>query len=79
VDKKVCSICGDELNRGRVAIRKSLGAKMQWPWASDRLFFKSDGGDQGTETVIREGASYEAFMCSGCGSVVVTRAKWSGS
>ena len=71
-----CSICGDKLDPGRVAIRKSFAAKLSWPWASDRLFFKKDGGDQNTESVIREGASYEAFMCSGCGAVVVTKTKW---
>ena len=79
MEKKSCSICGEELDRGRVAIRKSIAAKLSWPFASDRLFFKKDGGDQKSETVIREGVSYEGFKCSGCGAVVVTKAKWSGS
>ena len=79
MDNKLCSICGNVLDRGRVAIRKSLAAKLSWPWASDRLFYKMDGGDQSPETVIREGSSFEAFKCSDCGAVVVTKTKWSGA
>lgn len=77
MDKLICPICGDDLLSCRVAIRKGLAAKLSWPWPSDRLFFKLDGSDQGTETVIREGASYRGYSCSGCGAVVVTRNKWS--
>jgi hypothetical protein len=75
--EKTCSLCGDKLVRGRVAVRKSLAAKLQWPFASDRLFFKPDGEGQGTETVIREGGSYEAFKCQGCQAVLITQNRWS--
>jgi predicted RNA-binding Zn-ribbon protein involved in translation (DUF1610 family) len=77
MDNKSCSLCGRKLVRGRAAIRKSLPAKLSWPWASDRLFYKPDGEDQKTETVIREGSSYEAFKCETCGSVLLTKHKWS--
>jgi phage-related protein len=49
---------------------------MNWPLASDRLFFKADDSDQKSETVIREGRSYEAYKCGGCGAVLVTTQKW---
>jgi hypothetical protein len=79
MDKKNCPICEHELLYGRVAIRKGIAAKLRWPWPSDRLFFKYEGSDGGTETVIREGASYQGYMCSGCNAVVVTRKKWGTS
>lgn len=77
MDQKVCPICENDLKCGRVAVRKSIGAKLRWPWPSDRLFFKADEGDQRTETVIREGASYEAYKCSGCSAILITRNRWS--
>lgn len=69
---KICSVCGGELVYGKVAIRKNVGAKLSWPFPSDRLFFKKDEGEPGTVTVIREGTSYEAYRCTRCEAVVVT-------
>jgi len=79
MDNKICSLCGKELTRGRVAIRKSLPAKLSWPWAGDRLFFKADRDVQKAETVIREGGSYEAFKCLSCGAVLLSGKKWVAS
>ena len=76
MENKTCVLCGAGLVRGRAAVRKSLAAKLSWPFASDRLFFKADDGDQKSETVIREGMSYEAYKCGGCGAVLVTTQKW---
>jgi hypothetical protein len=72
----LCSICGGNLVRGRAAVRKSIGAKLQWPFPSDRLFFKPDGVDQKSITILREGGSYEAFRCDGCGALVLTEKRW---
>ena len=76
MDKFTCSLCRGELVRGRVAIRKSLPAKLSWPWASGRLFYKADRGENKSELVAREGGSYEAYKCEGCGSVMLTRKRW---
>jgi predicted RNA-binding Zn-ribbon protein involved in translation (DUF1610 family) len=74
--KYACSLCGGELARGRAAIRKSLAAKLSWPLASDRLFYKADKVESKSELVIREGGSYEAFKCGSCGSIMLTRKSW---
>ena len=71
-----CSLCGGELTRGRVAIRKSIAAKLSWPFPSDRLFFKPDKGESKSELVIQEGGSYEAFKCGACGSIMITKESW---
>lgn len=71
-----CSLCGGEFVRGRAAIRKSIAAKLSWPFASDRLFFKPDKSESKSELVIREGGSYEAFKCGACGSIMLTRKSW---
>jgi DNA-directed RNA polymerase subunit RPC12/RpoP len=76
MDKYTCALCGGTLITGRVAIRKSVGAKMRWPFPSDRVFFKSQESEQKSVTVLREGVSHQGFMCEQCGAVVVTKEKW---
>ena len=71
MDKITCSICGSEMKHGRAAIRKHIGAKMRWPFPSDRLFFMPDNGNPKSETVVREGRTYEAFKCVECGAVLL--------
>jgi hypothetical protein len=77
MEDKICSLCGDKLVRGRVAVRKSMAAKLSWPFYSNRLFYRPDGEDQRAETVIREGGSFEAFKCQGCHAVLITQKRWS--
>jgi hypothetical protein len=71
-----CSLCGGDLLRGRAAVRKSVAAKLNWPFPSDRLFFKLDGDNQKSETILKEGVSYESFKCEQCGGVVLTGKRW---
>lgn len=67
----VCPLCKNEMKPGRVAIRKNIGAKMRWPFPSDRLFFMPDDGNPKSETVAREGRAYEAYKCENCGAVLL--------
>ena len=76
MDSNLCSICGGKLVRGRAAVRKSVGAKLRWPFPSDRLFYKPDGDNQKSETILREGVSHEAFRCDECGAVLLTGKRW---
>ena len=71
MDQINCPLCEKMMKRGRAAIRKHIGAKMRWPFPSDRLFFVPDDADPKSETVIREGRTYEAFKCVGCGAVLL--------
>jgi hypothetical protein len=68
----ICPLCESNMKHGRAAIRKHIGAKMRWPFPSDRLFFMPDDGNPKSETVVREGRAYEAFMCSNCGAVLLS-------
>jgi hypothetical protein len=76
MENKLCPICGCKLVRGRAAVRKSIGAKLQWPFPSDRLFYKPDGEDQKSVTILREGVSHEAFRCNECGAMLLTGERW---
>ena len=66
-----CPLCQSEMKSGRAAIRKNIGAKLQWPFPSDRLFFMPDDGNPKSETVAREGRAYEAYKCKNCGAVLM--------
>ena len=79
MDNKTCSQCGGQMVFGRAAIRKNLAAKLSWPWASDRLFFKLEGKDQKSVGVIREGRSYQAYRCQDCGALLLTGERWQPS
>ena len=72
MDRLTCTICGSDMKPGRAALRKNIPAKLSWPFPSDRLFFKPDGGEQKSETVIREGQVYQAFKCDQCNAVLLT-------
>jgi len=76
MEKLTCSICGGNLLPGRVAVRKSIAAKLQWPFPSDRLFFKPQDETQKSETVLREGVSHRGYKCENCRAVLVTRERW---
>lgn len=71
MENLICPICKNEMKTGRAAIRKHIGAKMRWPFPSDRLFFKADGQEQRSETIVREGRSYEAYQCENCGALLI--------
>jgi len=73
MEQYTCPICQSNLMRGRTAIRTHIGAKMRGPFPSDRLFFKADGANQKSETVIREGKSYEAYCCESCGALIIPK------
>ena len=71
-----CSKCGGNLQPGRVAVRKSIAAKLQWPFPSDRLFYKPQDENLKSETILREGVSHIGFRCDDCGAVLITRERW---
>ena len=74
--KYLCTVCGGNFIRGRAAVRKSIAAKLSWPFYSDRLFYKPDGESQPSETILREGVSQEAFKCEVCGALMITGKRW---
>jgi hypothetical protein len=71
MDQLTCPICQSNMAHGRAAVRKNIAAKMNWPFPSDRLFFKADGENQKSETIIREGRAYEAYRCESCGALLI--------
>ena len=78
MENKICPQCGGQMVYGRAAIRKNLAAKLQWPFASDRLFFKPQGENQKSMGVLYEGRSYQAYHCQDCGALLATREPWTG-
>jgi len=78
MENKNCSECGGQMVYGRAAIRKNIAAKLSWPFASDRLFFKPQGEKQKSVGVLYEGKSYQAYRCENCGALLVTGERWTG-
>jgi hypothetical protein len=71
MDQFLCPICQSNMAPGRAAVRKNLPARLGWPFPSDRLFFKADGQDQKSATIVREGRSYVAYRCENCGALLI--------
>ena len=69
----VCPLCQSEMKPGRAAIRKHIGAKMRWPFPSDRVFFMPDGNQPKSETLMREGNTYRGYLCPECGAVLLPK------
>lgn len=76
MEQTKCMQCGGQIQRGQAVISKSLFAWLRWPWASDRLDFASDGDDQNSETIIKQGSTFESFKCVQCGALLLTRKLW---
>jgi len=76
MEKYTCSICGGNLLPGRAAVRKSIVAKLQWPFPSDRLIYKGNGEGQKPVTILREGVSNIGYRCDECGVVLITMARY---
>ena len=75
MDHFTCPVCNSNMVHGRAAVRKHTLAKMRWPFPSDRLFFRADNQDQGSETIIREGRSYDAYQCESCGALLIPQSR----
>ncbi len=73
----LCPLCQKEMKPGRAAVIKNLAAKIQWPFHSDRLFFKPADENQKSEIFMREGKSFVSYKCDDCEVLLVTKERYS--
>jgi hypothetical protein len=70
---RICIRCGGKLKRGKAVVRgNSLGFLARgWSWSF--LFFVPGGDTRREWKALKQGRGVEAFECSRCGALEITR------
>ena len=74
--KKTCIRCGGELSRGKAKVHGTAIGFIIRGWSWTKLFFAPDGNSRSEFELASQGRGLEAFECSKCDSIELTRNQW---